>query len=145
MIFPIPPIYNFSWAAKAIWELEQTTDVKLEPSCDPNEPSPVLSESVEEQWVFKGYQYRLEATWYPWVNPGWDHFVDNDPDEMRERELRYEQERHALQAKPSPQAEAAMRADSVAQALGAKAPDVSDLDERFGPPPIDPLGGRADR
>lgn len=127
MIFPIPHIYDFSFVAAPLWEREHTAEIKAKTPCDPSESSPEPSESDETQWAFKGYQWHLEATWYPFVNPGWDHFVDNDPDEIREREIRYEQERHAL-----------LQGKASTEAQSATAPDPVDPDARFGPPPVDP-------
>ena len=107
MIFPIPHLYDFSFVALPTWERKHKAESEPADTCDsPEAQSASDADAVDTPWIFKGYQWQLQANWYPFVNPGWDHFVDNDPDEMREREIRleqdrHEQERHALPAKPT--------------------------------------------
>ena len=96
MIPPLPVNFGFSWVAMPVW---QWVPAAPEPEpCPDSEPAGEPSEPVEARWVFKGYQWQPFALWYPFVNPGWDHFVDNDADEMRDRSERLEQERRAVEA-----------------------------------------------
>src|SRR6476661_7478511 len=99
MIFPLPPNLGFSFVAMPVWQLAAAAH---DPP-PPQDPSPSQDCSTEAQpppeppaepcWIFKGYEWRPLALWYPMVNPGWDHCVDNDPDDIRDRETRQEQER----------------------------------------------------
>ena len=108
MILPNPPI-GFSFVAVPVWRLENVPgddpppDSAAAPSaggwdCEPVDAAPPPPPPSTTRWVFKGYEWRPFATWYPFVNPGWDHLVDNDPRDIHERAIRQEQERQANEA-----------------------------------------------
>jgi hypothetical protein len=106
MIFPLPSHFNWSFVAVPVWQPaapEPAPSGTPLPSIDLAPGSggqAVVTIEVSEpqapsgpRLVFKGYEYRPVVQWHPFVNPAWDHFIDNDADEIRERELRADRDR----------------------------------------------------
>jgi hypothetical protein len=108
VIFPVAPIYGFFFRSIAILEPVQDTqtdrsgavlpaqDAALGPSTPPWQGV----ETVTTRWVLKGYELRPVGVWYPMVNPGWDHCVDNDPAEIHDRAVREEESRAVRRREP---------------------------------------------
>ncbi|WP_280156100.1 hypothetical protein [Piscinibacter sp. XHJ-5] len=107
MIPPLPANIGFSWLAMPFGQW-----VPVAPDPEPCPPDPQAAETTPEpvamRWEFKGYQWQPLALWVPFVNPGWDHVVDNDPDEIRDRAERQEQERRSMEAHAAKRADAAI-------------------------------------
>ena len=107
MIFPVAPIYGFFFRSIAILEPVQDTQTDrcgaVLPAQDapgPGTPPWHSVETVTTRWVLKGYEWRPVGVWYPMVNPGWDHCVDNDPAEIHDRAVREEDGRAARRREP---------------------------------------------
>lgn len=101
MIPPLPSNLGFIYVAVPL--LEWISAPKVDTPVDPA-PAAQAGEGGERaegpacpatdlRLVFKGYAWQPQAQWYPFVNPGWDHFVDNDADEIHERAIQQERER----------------------------------------------------
>ena len=121
MIYPLPSNFGFNYVAVPYWQWLPIPQPLLAPVRDVVvvEPDPtqdideaVLNPPEEElppadqepvdllELVFQGYQWQLVAQWHPFVNPGYDHLVDNDPAEILERGVRKERERDQLTHRP---------------------------------------------
>jgi hypothetical protein len=103
MIHPISNQVIWTYVAIPVWQLETpATPAAADDSGCIQRASPgadAAPQPLEEpRLVFKGYEWQAVAHWDPFVNPGWDHWVDNDPDEIREREVRVERERQQAAA-----------------------------------------------
>jgi hypothetical protein len=109
MIASIPPNFGFSFLAIAVWRREPTAKDAAAALLDaagkgaPNADGELAT--PQQRLIYKGYEWQPVAQWYPVVNPAWDHYVDDDPDEVRERAIRQERERqlarhHASSAFP---------------------------------------------
>jgi hypothetical protein len=101
MIPPLPVNFGFSWVAMPVWQWVQAAP-EPEPCpapVDEGQPQQAAEppEPVTARWVFKGYQWQPFALWHPFVNPAWDHVVDNDAHEIRERGVRQQQERRSIE------------------------------------------------
>jgi hypothetical protein len=102
MIHPISNQVGWAYVAVPVWQLETPAapPAAVGSTCAPEAGAgPDLAPLPEQEprLVFKGYEWRPVAHWNPFVNPGWDHWVDNDPEEIRERQLRVERERQQAQ------------------------------------------------
>lgn len=111
MIFPVAPIYGFFFRSIAILEPVQDTHTDRSGAVlpastggtaplDTGGPPWLSVETVTTRWVLKGYELRPVGVWYPMVNPGWDHCVDNDPAEIHDRAVREEEDRAVRRREP---------------------------------------------
>ena len=104
MIFPVAPIYGFFFRSIAILEPVQDTHTDRSgavlPAQGSSTPPWQSVETVTTRWVLKGYELRPVGVWYPMVNPGWDHCVDNDPAEIHNRAVREEESRAVRRREP---------------------------------------------
>lgn len=115
MIPPLPSSFGFSYVAIPVWKWEPdpattapATSSAATSSAAPSPAAPCSEGAAAEgdanaptapslRLVFKGYEFRLTAQWHPFVNPGWDSFVDNDPDEIHRRGIKQERDQQQIQ------------------------------------------------